>query len=200
MVMPLSGSVKFSQLQSEFGGSNPISMSEYYILGPIINYSGIIYANYYLGIAGGSVGGVPLSGDISLSNFYAKMKALSYTGFYSGGDTTPVKTGFGFSSVSASFDPATYLGTLSNGDVFAVSCQNTTGWPYGWYYSSYNTAVLFCTYGTSSSLTVPQVYGKQWKPYVSYNGANTVTIGGVYGGGNTNYGAGQNFLQGICRA
>jgi hypothetical protein len=199
MAIPSSGPVSLSQLQSEFGGSNPISMSEYYLLGSNIPYAGVGYVNYSTGMSGGYVAGIPNQGDIPLSDYRGKMKALTYTGYYSGGDTTPVKTGFGFSSVSATFDPATYLGTLSSGDNFLVSCQNTTGWPYGWYYGSYDTAVLYCTYGSSSSLTVPTVYGKQWKPYVSYNGSNTVTIGGVYDGGNTDYGAGQNFLQGICR-
>ena len=30
MAIPASGSLSFSQLQAEWGGSNPISLSEYY--------------------------------------------------------------------------------------------------------------------------------------------------------------------------
>ena len=198
MAIPSSGPISLSQLQSEFGGSNPISMSEYYLLGSRIPYAGVGYVNYSTGISGGKVIGIPNQGDIPLSDYRGKMTALTYTGYYSGGDTTPVKTGFGFASASATFNPVTYLGSMSSGDTFFVSCANTTGWPYGWYYSSYDTCVLYCTYGSSSSLTVPQVHSKQWRPYVSYNGSTTVTIGGIYSGGG-NYGAGQNFLQGICR-
>lgn len=47
MVIPITGQVNFSNLQSEFGGTNPISMAEYYNLGP----------------------NVPASGTVSMSNF-----------------------------------------------------------------------------------------------------------------------------------
>ena len=50
MALQSSGTISLSQVQGEFGGSNPISISEYY----------------------GAATGIPGSGTISLSNFYGK--------------------------------------------------------------------------------------------------------------------------------
>jgi hypothetical protein len=57
MAMPSSGTITFAQLQTEFGGSNPIGINEYYRGGGLVPD---IAAN----------AGVPTSGAISLSNFY----------------------------------------------------------------------------------------------------------------------------------
>jgi hypothetical protein len=48
MAIPASGTVSLSDIQTEFGGTNPISISEYY----------------------SAAGGVPASGEISVSDFY----------------------------------------------------------------------------------------------------------------------------------
>ena len=48
MALPPSGTISLSQIQTEFGGANPISISEYY----------------------GAASGVPTSGAISISNFH----------------------------------------------------------------------------------------------------------------------------------
>lgn len=53
MTLPSSGTIKLSEVQTEFGGSNPISMSEYY----------------------GEDSGIPNSGTISLSDFYGASAA-----------------------------------------------------------------------------------------------------------------------------
>lgn len=50
MTLQSSGAISLANVQAEFGGSNPISISEYY----------------------GAASGVPSSGTISLSNFYGK--------------------------------------------------------------------------------------------------------------------------------
>jgi hypothetical protein len=52
MVIPSSGALSFDNVQTEFGGSNPISLTEYY----------------------GLENGVPTSGTISLSNFRGKRR------------------------------------------------------------------------------------------------------------------------------
>lgn len=49
MVMQSSGAISLAQVQAEFGGANPISLSEYY-----------------------GAPGVPASGSISLAHFYGK--------------------------------------------------------------------------------------------------------------------------------
>ena len=56
MALPSSGTLKLSQIQGEFGGSNPIKLSEYY----------------------GADAGVPSSGTIKVSDFYGKS---SFTAF-----------------------------------------------------------------------------------------------------------------------
>lgn len=61
MTLQSSGAISLANLQSEFGGSNPISASEYYSGGAHV---------------GSWVSGVPSSGTISLSNFYGKSKYL----------------------------------------------------------------------------------------------------------------------------
>ena len=60
MAMPNSGSpISFSQMQTEFGGTNPISLSEYYAGG----------ANVPSGTTGTN-GAVPASSTIGMSKFY----------------------------------------------------------------------------------------------------------------------------------
>ena len=57
MTLPSSGALSFSQIQGEFGGSNPIGLNEYYRGGPIV-------PNH------GNTSPIPTSGQISVSQFY----------------------------------------------------------------------------------------------------------------------------------
>lgn len=59
MAIPSSGAISLTTVQTEFGGSNPISLSEYYAGGTYVP-SGTT----------GTYGAVPSSGTISLRNFY----------------------------------------------------------------------------------------------------------------------------------
>lgn len=59
MTLPSSGPLSLSDIQTEFGGSNPISLSEYYAGGAYVP-SGTT----------GTYGAVPSSGQISIQNFY----------------------------------------------------------------------------------------------------------------------------------
>jgi len=59
MPLPSSGPLSLANIQTEFGGSNPISLSEYYAGG------GLVPAG-----TSGTNGPVPSSGTISISNFY----------------------------------------------------------------------------------------------------------------------------------
>jgi len=73
MALPATGAIKFTQMQTVFGGVNPISFSEYYL-------------NATTGYTSGTAG-IPNTGTkISLSNFYGKSKAT--------GVPTPVQTNF----------------------------------------------------------------------------------------------------------
>ena len=62
MTLPNSGSLALSQIQSEFGGSNPISLNEYYRGGANVP-------------AHGNTTGIPSSGTISINQFYGKSNA-----------------------------------------------------------------------------------------------------------------------------
>jgi len=53
MTLPASGPLSFSAIQTEFGGSNPIQLTEYY----------------------GRASGIPASGQISVNQFYGKSGA-----------------------------------------------------------------------------------------------------------------------------
>lgn len=59
MTLPTSGPLTLSDIQTEFGGSNPISLSEYYAGG-----------TYVPAGTSGTYGAVPSSGAISIRNFY----------------------------------------------------------------------------------------------------------------------------------
>jgi hypothetical protein len=67
MPLPSSGVISLSNIQTEFGGSNPISLSEYYQGGSIIGAG--VYPNT-----------IPSSGVIRASNFYSSKAIHSYAG------------------------------------------------------------------------------------------------------------------------
>ncbi len=62
MALQTSGAISLANVQTEFGGVNPISISEYY----------------------GKAAGIPASGTISLSSFYGKRLGYTKGLFYSG--------------------------------------------------------------------------------------------------------------------
>ena len=66
MAIPSSGSLALSAIQTEFGGSNPISMSEYYAGG----------SNVPSGTTGDS-GSIPSSGAVAISQFYGSTNRVA---------------------------------------------------------------------------------------------------------------------------
>ena len=60
MAIPSSGAVSFADLQTEFGGTNPIGMNEYYMNGGIVPN----------GTINNTGSNIPSSGQISLTSFY----------------------------------------------------------------------------------------------------------------------------------
>ncbi len=64
MALQTSGAISLANIQSEFGGSNPISINEYYRGGANVPNS---TAN----------NNIPTSGTISLSNFYGGVSATA---------------------------------------------------------------------------------------------------------------------------
>ena len=68
MAIPSSGSLALSAIQTEFGGSNPISMSEYYAGG----------SNVPSGTTGNN-GNVPTSGALDFNDFRGSTNAVYMT-------------------------------------------------------------------------------------------------------------------------
>ena len=66
MTLPASGTIALTQIQTEFGGSNPIGLNEYYKGGSYVTVND--YAP-----------NVPASGAISMSNFYGAKKTTLNT-------------------------------------------------------------------------------------------------------------------------
>ena len=66
MAIPASGALSLADIQTEFGGANPIGLNEYYAGG-----------TYVPSGTSGTYGAVPSSGTISIQNFYGT--ALTYS-------------------------------------------------------------------------------------------------------------------------
>lgn len=102
MTLQTSGAIKFSEIQTEFGGSNPISLSEYYAGGSYVPSS-----------TSGTNGAVPSSGTIAMSKFY--------------GTSDVVFTPDGGSSAGS---PTTLSAFATYPDVASrtISCNQTATW------------------------------------------------------------------------
>ena len=64
MALPDSGVLSLDDIQTEFGGTNPISMSEYYRGGSFVTDNNT---------------DIPTSGEISFSDFYGGVKQFTHT-------------------------------------------------------------------------------------------------------------------------
>jgi len=108
MTLPTSN-LSFSAIQAEFGGSNPISLSEYYKGGSYVN------AN--------TVGSIPTSGAISLSQFLGRTQGVSYLAY-----GTIISQG----CVAYGTAPYTYRVTKANGSggTFNEDTNNSTSCGY----------------------------------------------------------------------
>lgn len=105
MTLPTSGTLSLSSIQGEFGGSNPISMSEYYRSGPYV-------PNYPANAP------IPTSGTISINQFYGAT------------NTAPSNTTFAFTAgqyTSGGKQPTTSTGvnTWNSPFTFGTFSDNT---------------------------------------------------------------------------
>ena len=110
MALQTSGPISLSQVQGEFGGSNPISLSEYYRGGAYTTSNNT---------------SVPTSGPISLGNFYGATKQVTVTYYVIGGGGAGGQ-GWGTSGGSASGTASSLSGSgfttvTSNGGAGGVS-------------------------------------------------------------------------------
>lgn len=124
MTLPSSGALSLSDIQTEFGGSNPIAMSEYYAGGAYVQ-SG----------ASGSDGSVPSSGAIGFGKFHGvshlgafTVAANNYAGSGSGTSSSFPWNGSSTASVGSGGPTSgdfTYLWTYVTGGVYSHSGENT---------------------------------------------------------------------------
>ena len=95
MTLPNSGSLALSQIQSEFGGSNPISLSEYYRGGPLV-------------ASIPNTSPIPSSGTIAVSNFYGTSSSIP--------SDLNLAYRWGYTSTGGKFPTNTYSPNLSGGN------------------------------------------------------------------------------------
>ena len=89
MPIPASGPLALTDIQTEFGGANPIGLNEYYAGG----------ANVPAGTSG-TYGAVPSSGQISIQNFYGTSKAVPGQQAYTTAGTYTFVVPTGITSIS----------------------------------------------------------------------------------------------------
>jgi hypothetical protein len=152
MALPSSGAISFSQIQTEFGGTNPISLSEYYN-----TTSG-------LGLGISSTSSIPSSGAIAVSNFYGAQKfnfyaTTNYAVSSATAYTTVVNTAVDVSSTSAMNDRWIMIcaGARTNNGVGGNSLVGT------------NSATLSATTGTTGTAYTAVNRGTAYASYYTQN-------------------------------
>lgn len=134
MTLPSSGPLTLADIQGEFGGSNPISLSEYYAGGGLVP-SGTT----------GTYGAVPSSGAISIQNFYGTSNAVPLSISISPSSLYNSRTGSG----SLTSSPAT--GTASGG---------TGPYTYAWTYVSGNSYTINSPSSATTTFTTSLTAGQ----------------------------------------
>lgn len=187
MPVPSSGPVSLSDIQTEFGGSNPTSLSEYYV-----NVNGIIRPGVY------APNTIPSSGPISLQNFRGAKATHQYINQGSANYTYNAKVGFsidyfnGYLTATLGYWNNGQQGGGSNVLIQATSTNRDSYYPY----FSEVVQVRLTTpgqtvYGTTSNMLAPCYcifdnlilsYGNpgpassNWMMAARWNGGNSVTI------------------------
>lgn len=110
MALPTSGPLTLANIQTEFGGSNPISLNEYYAGGAYVPAG-----------TSGTYGAVPSSGTISIRNFYGTSKVV----YRLDADTY-------LDSALSPTDAGVTLNINSNGTVVVTSLNLGTLASYNW--------------------------------------------------------------------
>ena len=156
MPLPSSGPLSLSDIQTEFGGSNPIGINEYYAGGGLVS-----------GGTSGTYGAVPSSGPISIQKFYGTANATPL-GTYTTNNTSVLCTGdmttgpdgsYLRANVSFGYSPPATVVPVSNAHWLF---DESTGYP--------QTLALWSSYVTVAS-------------YLLTGNINTVTITAWGGGG-----------------
>ena len=144
MALPSSGPLTLADIQTEFGGSNPISLSEYYAGG-----------TYVPAGTSGTYGAVPSSGTISIQNFYGTSNVLIGGGNWLG--TLSSATNDMFSSTSAVDSSGnTIVVGLVNGTTSLVVVKYSSTGTIQWQntYSGFFSTYMGCTVDSSGNIYV----------------------------------------------
>ena len=107
MTLPASGAISLANIQTEFGGSNPISLSEYYRGGSFVSDNNT---------------SVPTSGLVSLSNFYGAVAQYEFT-FSSNTQEADLRA----LAISAGWNGSDQLKVVVNSGIYLWSNSITTG-------------------------------------------------------------------------
>ena len=175
MALQGSGQISLANIQSEFGGSNPISLSEYYRNGAYVTSNNT---------------SVPTSGVISLSQFYSTTAQFSFT--ISSNYSTPqnLRT----LALAAGWDGNDYLVVTNS----AIISSNTTGSAALTISGSFPNGVLLINNGTIVGMGgrggAAPGYGQPGgnamlvSSSVSINNAGVIAGGGGGGGSSPSFG------------
>lgn len=194
MTLPTSGPLTFANIQTEFGGTNPIGLNEYYAGG-----------SYVASGTTGTYGAVPSSGQIGVQNFYGTsafiptyIEQVFSTYLYTGtGSSLPINNGLDLSTkgglvwlkqidggnqhiledsargvsgsnIVANSASNAQPGNDTNGTDNVITSLNTTGFTLG-------TGSNFAASNVASSLYVSWAFRKQPKFFdvVTYTGNGT---------------------------
>lgn len=157
MAIPSSGPLTLGDIQTEFGGSNPISLSEYYAGG-----------SYVPAGATGTYGAVPSSGEISIRNFYGTSAfSLAFNNaddiniFVGTSGSGPLSVAYGIKTDATCTKSGTFTPSPNNGP---TAWGSPTGGSPG---NSYEVR-----------LNVTEVFPSEWPGnYVQFAGANVTGTG-----------------------
>lgn len=174
MALPSSGTLSLSQIQTEFGGSNPISMSEYYRGGPYVTTNNT---------------GVPTSGAIRIGNFYGAVKQFAFT------NTTNYSSPQNLRSlaIAAGWNQSDALLVTNN----AIISSDTTGTPALTINGSFPNGLIFVNnsyvVGMGGTGGSPNSVGNPGGAALSVSSGVTITNNGVIAGGGGGGGAGSSW-------
>lgn len=178
-----------STIQATYGGSNPISMSEYYKGGSYIG-SGYTYKNYSIRLGGMYPGSVPASGAISLSQLTSPVKPS----VWANGSGTPLKTPYGSNVYSSWWSLANVLPANlrdSGSTVYLCFYTGNSGW------ARYPHTTSTISIGTAKTFRTAVNGDKTFNGQLEYDGGSNIRLRGWYSGPSTNSPNGQVYLQGV---
>jgi hypothetical protein len=171
VALPVSGSLSLSQLQSEFGGTAPTSLSEYYRGGSFVTTNN---------------SGVPASGELRMGHFYGGVRQFAFT--IASNYTTPQN--LRALAVAAGWNQSDYLFVTNN----AVFSSDTTTSPALTIAGSFPNGVALVNngyiVGMGGTGGVPIAAGNPGGAALSVSSPISITNNGTIAGGGGGGGAG----------